>query len=108
MLVPKILRACHLNHNADSNDPAKTSDGSFNNDLEMSRILAILWRVAPQRFHHMRAVLLAVFLVNVVFAFQIHESFLLTDRIIEFFLNNTNLTFLAVLYKIDIKGLQNQ
>ena len=26
----------------------------------------------------------------------------------EFFLNNTNLTFLAVLYKIDIKGFQNQ
>ena len=24
------------------------------------------------------------------------------------FLNNTNLTFLAVLYKIDIKGFQNQ
>ena len=27
---------------------------------------------------------------------------------IEFFLNNTNLTFLAFLYKIDIKGVQNQ
>ena len=28
--------------------------------------------------------------------------------IIEFFLNNTNLTFLAFLYKIDIMGFQNQ
>ena len=26
----------------------------------------------------------------------------------EFFLNNTNLTFLAFLYKIDIQGFQNQ
>ena len=26
----------------------------------------------------------------------------------EFFLNNTNLTLLAVLYKIDIEGFQNQ
>ena len=36
----------------------------------------------------------------------------LTDTVrrkaIEFFLNNTNLTFLAVLYKIDMKGFQNQ
>ena len=28
--------------------------------------------------------------------------------LIEFFLNNTNLTFLAFLYKIDITGFQNQ
>ena len=27
---------------------------------------------------------------------------------IEFFLNNTNLTFLAFLYKIDIKGVQDE
>ena len=26
----------------------------------------------------------------------------------EFFLNNTDLTFLSVLYKIDIKGFKNQ
>ena len=29
-------------------------------------------------------------------------------KTIEFFLNNTNLIFLAVLYKIDIEGFQNQ
>ena len=28
--------------------------------------------------------------------------------VFEFFLNNTNLTFLAVLYKFDIEGFQNQ
>ena len=28
--------------------------------------------------------------------------------LVEFFLNNTNLTFLAVLYKNDIEGFQNQ
>ena len=30
------------------------------------------------------------------------------SQTIEFFLNNTNLTFLAFLYKIDIEGIQNQ
>ena len=29
-------------------------------------------------------------------------------QVIEFFLNNTNMTFLAFLYKIDIKVFQNQ
>ena len=30
------------------------------------------------------------------------------EETLEFSLNNTNLTFLAFLYKIDIKGFQNQ
>ena len=30
------------------------------------------------------------------------------ENLLEFFLNNTNLTFLAFLYKIDITGFQNQ
>ena len=29
-------------------------------------------------------------------------------KLFEFFLNNTNLTFLAFLYKIDIEGFQNE
>ena len=30
------------------------------------------------------------------------------DRLNEFFLNNTNLTFLAILYKFAIEGFQNK
>ena len=37
-----------------------------------------------------------------------HSSIEQNSLAIEFFLNNTNLTFLAFLYKIDNEGFQNQ
>ena len=40
--------------------------------------------------------------ISTAFFFQLSYS------AFEFFLYNTNLTFLAILYKIDIKGFQNQ
>ena len=53
------------------------------------------------------SILNTVFLQFVI-SCQIMEGSCQDWHSIEFFLNNTNLTFLAVLYKIDIEGFQNQ
>ena len=49
----------------------------------------------------------SITIISVSFFFRMEQTTFRQFVSVEFFLNNTNLTFLAFLYKIDIEGFQN-